>query len=129
MRIPDHYERWSTDISVCNKCELDAGRQWYLHRKIRPFVDASYLDDLRWQEPTCAEIAYESKGAAAQRELGEIKAAAGIRVGDSDADDDDDTAVKACAGALKRKASARGNFFLHSFLFFFVSMQQPTEVS
>lgn len=121
MRIPDHYERWSTDISVCNKCELDAGRQWYLHRKIRPFVDASYHDDLRWQEPTCAETAYESNGAAAQREreLGEIKAAAGVRIGDSDADDDDDdTAVSVVASAGKRKASASGNF--HILIIFYV---------
>jgi hypothetical protein len=129
MRVPDDYEQSSTDISVCNKCELDAGRQWYLYRKIRPFVDASYLDDLRWQEPTCAETAYESKGAAAQRELGELKAAR-VRVGDSDADDDDeDTAVRVGASAVKRKASASGKFVFLLIFYFFMSMQQPTEVS
>lgn len=129
MRIPVDYERWSADITVCDKCELDAGRQWYLYRKIRPFVDASYLDDLRWQEPTCAETAYESKGAAAQRELGELKAAR-VRVGDSDADDDDDdTAVRGGASAGKRKASASGKFVFLLVFYFFMSMQQPTEVS
>ena len=81
----------------------------------------AYLDDPRWQEPTCAETAYESKGAAAQRELGEIKAAR-VRVGDSDADDDDDdTAVRGGASAGKRKASASGKFvFLLIFYFFYV---------